>query len=266
MKILPGDQLSAEWFQAHCGVVSGSYMSHVLAFNLNGPMAKRLSYQRMKLAELVSGEVDSDNYCSKDMLAGIEREPRARALYELEESEAAGQPVMVEEVGFALHDTVPRFGGSVDGLVGEDGMIEIKCPRLGTHLAWLIAGCVPPAHVPQINSYLAITGRAWCDFVTFHPAAPIGRKIMTIRWQRDDRAIARMLDQVIRFNHEIDDMVERLQALGEPFELPAAQAAKVAGEQFTEQEDASLGISDEDIAWAAGGFRNGDEDGADDDH
>src|ERR1700678_1013928 len=128
MKVIQCSQLSPEWIQAHSGVVSGSYMGPVLDFTQKGlPGAKRQSYLKRKLGELLSGRAVHQNYVSWEMTQGIEREPAARLAYEMEEG------VMVEEIGFALHDTIPRWGGSGDGLVGVDGFVEFKGPTDGIH-------------------------------------------------------------------------------------------------------------------------------------
>jgi YqaJ-like viral recombinase domain len=251
MRICPGEQLSSEWFQAHCGVVSGSYMASVLQLSKNGsPGAKRQTYQRMKLAELVTGAVVQDNYVSREMMDGIEREPAGRVAYEIEEG------VSIEEVGFALHDSIPRFGGSVDGLVGDEGALELKCPKPGTHLKWILDGCIPPAHIPQLDSYLAITGRQWIDFATFCPLIKVKElRLMIIRRERSDAQVEWVEQAAIRFNAEIDAMVQQLRDIAGPFDLPAAMADKVSrAEQFTAEDDAGLGLSDEDIAWAQRGF------------
>ena len=221
MKILNAPQLSMGWFQAHAGVVSGSYMSDVLNFTQKGaPGASRKTYMRTKLAELLTGIAIQDNYVSKEMLDGIEREPAGKAAYELQEG------AMLDEVGFCLHDSIPRFGGSMDGLLGEDGFIELKCPKAGTHLQWILDGVVPEDHVDQIDAYFSINGRVWCDFVSYCPMFPKQLQLMVIRRERNEAAISWIENAVIAFNREIDEKIERLRAIVGPFDLPAAQEDK----------------------------------------
>jgi YqaJ-like recombinase protein len=258
MKIVPGRQLSSAWLYAHRGVVSGSYMNHVLDFTKErtlksgekrggDPGSKRLTYLRLKIAELLTSRVESDNYVSKEMLEGLEREPMARAAYELK----TGQ--MVEQIGFALHDGIERFGGSVDGLVGTDGIIEIKCAKPGTHQAWIRDKCIPPEHIPQIAAYLSITGRKWCDFVAYCPLMPKPLQMMVMRHERSEEQIAALEYMVIDFNEQVDKAIAELREIVGPFDLPAAM------EQEIEREDPindGLGLSDADIQWAERGFKD----------
>jgi hypothetical protein len=227
MKTVPGSQLSSAWLYAHRGVVSGSYMNHVLDFTKErvlksgetrggNPGAKRISYQKTKIAELLTGRVESDNYVSKEMLDGIEREPMARAAYEMCRQE------MVEQIGFAMHETIDRFGGSVDGLVGDDGFIEIKCPKPGTHQGWARGTGIPEEHIAQIDTYLAVTGRDWCDFITFCPYVPKPMQLVIVRRERDEKAIAAIEYAVIEFNAEVDKAIEELRQRYGYFDLPAA--------------------------------------------
>jgi hypothetical protein len=259
MRIVTVDQptstrFPSSWVQAHCGVVSGSGMKSVLDFTkvrtlksgeTRGGEAgeKRKTYFRMKLAELLTGIAVQDHYVSKDMLDGIEREPSARRAYELQSG------VLVEEIGFALHDEIPRFGGSVDGLVDEGGLVEIKCPRAGTHLQWLLEGKLPDEHLPQVSAYLSITGRPWCDFVSWCPFVPKALQLMVVRIQSNPAMLDIIETAVRQFNAEVDEAIERLRGIVGPFDLPAASAATTGEERDLGNDpmDPLLGISDEDI-------------------
>jgi len=83
-----------------------------------------------------------------------------------------------------LHDNV-EAGASPDGLIGEDGLLEIKCPLAHTHVGYLREGVLPPKYIPQVQGQLWVTGRQWCDFVSYHPEL----KIMIVRVERDDSYI-----------------------------------------------------------------------------
>jgi hypothetical protein len=239
MKILPGEQLSAQWFQHHVGCVSGSYMSAVLDFTLKGvPGSKRKTYFRTKLAELLTGVAVHDNYVSQEMLDGIDREPLACAAYERETG------VMLEPIGFCLHDTIPRFGCSPDRLVGDDGLIEVKCPKAGTHLQWLLDQRIPPEHLPQLLAELSVTGRAWADFVSFSPEMPKPLRTMIIRLERSAVDLEPIEKAVSQFNADVDAAIERLREIVGAFALPAAEAARKA-----ESADyGDLGLTEEDLA------------------
>ena len=246
-------QLSAEWFQARAGFCTGSHANDILDFTQRGlPGAKRKTYMRTKLGELLTGIAIQDGYISPEMLDGIEREPAARVAYERKAD------VMVEEVGFLTHKTIRRCGGSLDGLVGEDGMIEIKCGKLGTHLQWILDAKVPEEHTAQIDFYLAVSGRAWCDFVAFNPDLPKPLQMMIVRRERDELAVGRIEAAVADFNEQLDAMVDRLRAIVGPFDLPAAQSVKFERSgpdpDLSEEQESELGLSDEDIQWAMDGF------------
>ena len=239
MKVIPCAQGSMAWIQAHCGVVSGSYMAHVLDFTKNGtPGSKRKTYLRRKLGELLTAKALQQNYVSWEMEQGSEREPLARASYEREEQ------VMVQEIGFALHDSIPRWGGSVDGLVGDDGFVEIKSPTEGTHAECILDGVIPEDYITQMDSYFSVTGRLWGDFVSFCPDVPKPLRTMIIRRERDEKAIALIEEQVQKFNAEVDARIEKLRSIVGPFELPAAvQEVEPSAKDFGD-----LGLSDADGA------------------
>jgi YqaJ-like viral recombinase domain len=232
VKIINVEQLSMGWFQAHCGVVSASYMKNVLDFTQKGaPGASRKTYLRTKVAELLTGVVLQDNFVSQEMLDGIERESDARAAYEVENG------VMVELIGFALHDDINRFGCSPDGLVVEDGMVQIKCPKAGTHVQWILDGVVPEEHIPQMNAELAVTGRTWSDFVSFHPHVPKALRLMTIRHEPKPEELRATEAAAVAFLKEIYEIVDRLRAIVGPFDLPAA----VSKEERKSNPDDELG-------------------------
>lgn len=94
---------------------------------------------------------------------GTEHEPNAKAAYTLQTGRE------ITDVGFVLPDGTDAYGGSPDGLVSEDGFVEIKCPAPETLISYHAAGVFPSKYKPQVQGLLLITGRAWCDFFVFHP-------------------------------------------------------------------------------------------------
>ena len=133
-------QCTDDWFQEHLGRVTASNAAAVLDFTAKGVEgSKRRLYRLEKAAELLSGMTAFDRYVSPEMKAGTFSEPEARKTYELEEG------VMVEQVGFIVGDD-ERTGYSPDGLVGERGAIEAKCPKTTTHLRWMDEGVIPEEH------------------------------------------------------------------------------------------------------------------------
>ena len=241
MKIIECNQRSMAWFQAHCGIVTASSMGAVLAYTLKGESkSERKTYFRQKLAERLTGIAIENNYVSWQMEEGIEKEPLGIAAYEREEG------VMVEAIGFARHDSIPRFGCSPDGLVGDDGLIELKCPMPGTHLQSVMDGCIPEMYIGQIRAQLCVTGRAWCDFASFSPEVPKPARLMVIRYERTAADMLAVEQAVTGFNSEIDAAVEKLRGIVGPFELPAQVM-----EEPKADPDADLGsLTDDDIEWA----------------
>ena len=204
MRELKFEQGSAGWLECRTGRITASRISDVLAtLKRGGESAQRRNYRRELIAERLSGRSEN-HYVSPEMEHGIECEPIARAAYEV------GCDVMVDEVGFVLHPTMDFAGGSPDGLVGDDGLIEIKCGKTTTHLDWMAEGVVPEDHQAQIMWNLACTGRKWADFISFDPRLPEGLRIFIVRMDRDEERIAAMEEEVMRFNLEIEEAIAKL--------------------------------------------------------
>ena len=143
---------------------------------------------------------------------GLAQEWRARAAYEVDHS------VEVEQAGFVLHPHMPFFGCSPDGLVRDDGMIEIKCPTTITHLEWIRAGKVPIEH-PQMLAELACTGRTWRDFVSFDPRLPDHLQLVVVRYYSEVKLIKTLEIEVQHFNAEIDRVMAALPQAPQPIAI-----------------------------------------------
>jgi putative phage-type endonuclease len=200
-----GEQQSPEWRQARVGMVTGSRFADVLDKLKNGtPGAKRKNYMYEVVAERLTGK-PAEHYVNAAMEHGTLTEPLARAAYE------AHTGAIVEETGLLHHKTLAWVGGSVDGLVGDDGIIECKCPTTQTHIKTLLAQeC---EHVPQIQGYLWITGRQFCDFVSFDNRLPAPLDIYVQRIERDEGYIVMLEAEIRVFLDEISAMVEKLKAI-----------------------------------------------------
>jgi hypothetical protein len=135
---------------------------------------------------------------------GTAQEPHARAAYE-----AVGG-VLVQEVGFVPHPSIPDAGASPDGLVGVDGLIEIKCPYTATHIETMLSGKIPDRYNTQMQWQMACTGSEWCDFVSYDPRMPQNMRLFLARTVRDDLAIRAMETEVITFLQELSDKVAAL--------------------------------------------------------
>lgn len=195
MKVINAEQRSPEWFAARCGIATASNFAKVLSTIKSGESAERRNY-RIKLAlERITGTVE-ESYQNEAMRIGIEREPQARIAYE------AGTGNMADEVGFCLHDEL-ECGASPDGLIDEDGGLEIKCPTPGKHFEYLRANGEPLEYTAQIQGCMWVTGRKWWDFVSYCPDFPDNASLIVRRVHRDDEYISNLANKVAAFMDEV---------------------------------------------------------------
>jgi putative phage-type endonuclease len=167
------EQGSEEWLEARCGIVTASVVGKLLTPTLrvaDNDTSRGLT--ATLVAERITGWTE-DTAMTPDMWRGREHEPYAREKY-------AQHFAPVAEVGFMLREGDGwRLGYSPDGLVDDDGLIEVKCPRAKTHLNTILSGEVPAQYMPQIQAGLLVSGRAWCDFVSFVGGMPLWVKRVT---------------------------------------------------------------------------------------
>ena len=197
------EQGSQEWLLARCGKVTASRVADIMAKTKSGYSASRGNYMAELVCERLTG-VPTDTFKSAAMEWGTAHEPHARAAYE-----AVGG-VLVEEVGFVPHPSIPDAGASPDGLVGAVGLIEIKCPYTATHIETLLSGKVPDRYNTQMQWQMACTGRTWCDYVSYDPRMPENMRLFLARVFRDQSAILAMETEVLTFIHELTDKVAAL--------------------------------------------------------
>ncbi len=181
MKLIACEQGSPEWHAARCGIATASRFSDILATIKSGEAAARRNYRARLVVERLTGK-SVESFQTTAMRQGTEREPAARSAYE------AQTGAWVSEVGFCRHDTM-EAGASPDGLIGDDGGLEIKCPELATHLGYLRMAGMPPEYVAQVQGNLWITGRDWWDFVSYSPDFPEGLQLCIRRVFRDEAYI-----------------------------------------------------------------------------
>ena len=153
----------------------------------------------------MTGEI-AETYQSQAMKQGIEREPIARLEY------MARTGSVVEEVGFMQHDVL-LAGASLDGIIGVDGTLEIKCPEPSAHIESLRSKSCPPEYVAQIQGGLWISGRQYCDFVSWHPSFPERMRIVIRRIPRLEEYIAQLAVEVETFLAEVNRDVKELESL-----------------------------------------------------
>jgi putative phage-type endonuclease len=189
------EQGSPEWFRARYGNASASRIADVIAKTKSGYSASRQNYLTQLVLERFG--IFEEPYNSEAMQHGTDTEPFARATYELNNS------VMVEEVGYILHPTIPKSGASPDGKV-NDGLLEIKCPCSKVHFEYLLGDRIPPKYIPQMAWQMACTGALWCDFVSFDNRVPEGLQYFQVRYMRDDEYIKMLEEEVTQFLIEVE--------------------------------------------------------------
>ncbi len=200
-------QGSDEWQAIRAGKVTASKITDIMVKLKSGkPSAGRATYMGQLIAERLTG-VKSESFSNAAMQWGIETEPQARAAYEFLND------VEVEQVAFVTHPTIENSGMSPDGLVGEEGLLEVKCPNTATHIDFLITKTIPKNYFNQMQWQMACKGSSWCDYMSFDPRMPEHLNKLIVRVDRDDERIQAMEMEVIKFNSEIDEKLKILENL-----------------------------------------------------
>lgn len=196
------EQGSLEWRLLRAGNVTASRVADIIAKTKSGYSTSRENY----LDELVVERfgIISEGFTNTAMQWGTECEPLARATYEIEND------VFVDVIDYVPHPTIKRAGASPDGLVGDDGLLEIKCPNSTTHFNYLRAGVVVEKYKPQMAWQMACTGAKWCDFVSYDNRVQEDLQYFEIRYERDDAYIAMLEQEVIKFLEEVDARCNQL--------------------------------------------------------
>lgn len=189
-------QRSDDWYAERCGKVTASRVKDLNAKPSKGKALNALGLTI--LAERLTG-VQKETPTNFYMQWGIDNEPHAIAAYENETG------FFVNGTGLIDHPFIEMFGASPDGLVGENGQIEVKCPDTTTHLNTLLTKEVPEEHIPQITSQLACTRREWCDFVSYDPRLEPDLQIIIIRVFAKDLNIEGLERDVRAFNRVIEE-------------------------------------------------------------
>lgn len=199
-------QGSPEWIQSRIGSVGASRVQEVIARTKTGYGASRANYMAELICERLTGEA-AERFMSAPMQWGIDHEPDARAAYEF------FRDASVTVVGKISHPTILHSHASPDGLVGDDGLVEIKCPSSATHLDTLLSQTVPAKYVTQMLWQMACTERQWCDFVSYDPRLPESMSLFVKRVERDETAIAGLEKDVSAFLAELADKLSKLNSL-----------------------------------------------------
>ncbi len=199
------EQGTQEWFAARLGKLTASRIADATARTKTGWGAARENLMAELAIERLTG-APYDSYQSPAMLRGNVIEPQARETYEFEAN------ATVEQVGFVDHPNIEQSGASPDGLVGEDGLLEIKCPNTATHIKTLNGASIAKVYRCQMQWQMACTGRQWCDFVSFDDRLPLNLQFHVQRIERDNKLIGELSEMAVEFLAELDAMVEKLRA------------------------------------------------------
>jgi putative phage-type endonuclease len=197
------EQRSTEWFTARLGKVTASRVADVIAKTKTGYSTSRENYMAQLVCERMTG-TQGESYNNAAMQWGTDQEPLARAAYE------AAKDVLVDEVGLVIHPNIPMAGASPDGLVGDDGLIEIKCPNTATHIDTLLSEKVPSKYNTQMQWQMVCTGRKWCDFVSFDPRMPEGLQLFIQRVDFDAEYVKMLEAEITGFLGELETKIEKL--------------------------------------------------------
>jgi putative phage-type endonuclease len=201
---ITGQQGTQEWLIERLGHVTASRVKDVLAKVKTGEAKTREDYRWELVTQRMTGIVQ-ESYKNSAMEWGTQTEPEARIEYEVRHGS------FVTQTGFIKHPTIAWVGASPDGLVDEDGCIEIKCPNTKTHLQTLQSGTAPSQYYGQMQMQMWVTGKQWCDFVSYDPRVTIRNlRFFCIRVDRDNEYIANMEQEVLLFLEEVEAVIFNL--------------------------------------------------------
>ena len=221
------DQRSREWFAAKLGVPSASN-AHKLVTPKGKLSTQAEGYMHTLLAELMLGHpIETPE--TAWMVRGTELEESAMRAYEFQSGNET------EDGGWVTTDD-GRYGCSPDRLIGNDGVLELKCPAPHTHVRYLIEGCMDDEKRPQVQMQMLVTGRAWVDLVSYHPELPI----VITRVERDEEYIVLLANVLDAFCDQIAGQRKQLEAQYGPFPEPPAETAE-------SPEEDHFGITESDL-------------------
>jgi putative phage-type endonuclease len=197
------EQRTDEWLRVRLGKVTASRLADVMAKTKSGYGASRENYMTDLLVERLTGSM-AGGFTNSAMEWGIEHEKDARLFY------AFLTEQMVTEVGFVPHPEIADFGASPDGLVGTDGLVEIKCPNTKTHIETLITDKIARKYILQMHAQMMCTGREWCDFVSYDPRLPDHMQLYVQRVHRDDELVEEIETEVTAFLDQLSGIMNAL--------------------------------------------------------
>ena len=199
------EQGTEAWLQLRLGKCTASRVADIMAKTKTGVSASRGNYLIELALQRVTGNIEP-SYTNDAMAWGTATEPQARVDYEVKTGN------FVDQIAFVEHPTIEWFGCSPDGLVGNDGLIEIKCPNSATHWATIKDGKPPNKYVIQMQTQMACTNRQWCDFVSFDPRMPERSQLFICRVERDQTMIDEIEAEIKKFLSEVESEVNLMRS------------------------------------------------------
>ena len=200
------EQRTEEWFAARLGKVTASKMNDVLAKIKSGEAAMRKNYKMQLATERLTGK-QTDFYMNQAMQDGIDREDTARQIYEIV------RDIKVEQVGFIDHPVIEMAGASPDGLLPDNGILEIKCTIETTHTTNLLERVLPSRYQAQVQWQMACCNANYANFVSYNPNFEPKLQLIYVEVERDEDYIAMLEEEVNTFITEVDDIVNQLREL-----------------------------------------------------
>jgi len=198
-------QRDTEWFALRAGKFTGSRFKDLMARTKTGPSTSRNNLIATLAVERITGTC-METYQNFAMLRGIELEPVARAAYE------DHFMLSVEEVAFIQHPRYDFVGCSPDGLVGDDGMLEIKCPNASDkHLQAILNNAHATEYTWQLQGNMWVAERGWIDAFSYDPRYPKGARCATWRVYSDINMFRELEGECIKADKEVNAVVEQLE-------------------------------------------------------
>lgn len=191
-------QGEVEWQQARVGIPTSSNFDKIITTK-GEPSKQRIKYLYTLVGELLLGKKE-ETFQSDAMKRGVETEAEARSFYEITRG------VEVAQVGICYPDEKKRWASSPDGLVGDDGLVEIKSPILSTHISYLLNGGLDAEYFQQLQGQLAVTNRKWVDILSYYP----GLKPLIVRVEPDKAFQKALAKELELFCDELLTVVKKL--------------------------------------------------------
>lgn len=191
------------WHQQRMGKATASRISDIVAKTKTGYSTSRVNYMAQLVVERMTNQV-AESYSNAAMEWGTENEPFARAAYEVKTGNT------VDQVSAIDHPRIAMSAASPDGLIGDDGCLEIKCPNTATHIDTILGDEPTKKYYDQMQWQMACTNRKWCDFVSFDPRMPSHLQLFVKRIERNDDYIEQLEKEVVQFLMEVEDKVKKL--------------------------------------------------------